>query len=486
MSIVFEPFSPPKTTYYATLDRVLPILHLRNRDLDAELPLLQSEFLADVQIGPQLVGIIAALPLLQGEIKAGYRQMATLDTDILLFRGFLTEDTTFLIGELPTLRGHLSARDPITVAITLPGLRATMVLEFDADNYISEIVATDEITADLIMLLSSMAAFGANLSYVNNLRMTLESSVVAQAAFTYVFQYEHQDSIVATDNIETLFSIILALADELVMSDEMLSHTDALLTIVSALVLSDMVKLGQDLTFESAATWTDTLESQLRMVASLLSEFLAEDEMITGASFVATLDSDMVLTDEPTWTLAAMFELLDQVDFSVRLRLPGHDGGLYVGYAMNIRNGGTTEYDNYPFVDYAEVGGVVLAAGPDGIYRIDGDDDDGDPITALVRTGLYDFGTAMLKHVPNAYVGYTTTGVLVLKTITEKDGKRQENWYKLAPRETTMAAENRFSIAKGLASMYWGFEVSNLDGADFELDAIRVWPLVIQRRQSGR
>lgn len=487
MSIIFEPFSPPKTTYVATLDSELPLVKLRNRNLDVELFKIDSEILAEVQIGPQLVGVIASLPLLQGEIRAGYRQLATLDTDILLFRGLLSDDTTFLIGELPPLQGYLSVRDPMTVGITLPGLRASMVLEFDADNYVSEIMANDEVTLDPILVLESLANLVDRLTFTADLRMTLESSVIAAAAFTYVFQYEHQDSILATDELDVLFELIITLADELILADETIGQTNALLVIAAALVLRDMVTLGVDFTLESTADMADEFEAQLHAIMNLLSEYVVEDSLTYGASFVATFESEALVTDASLWTAAALVELMDTADFAVRLRLPGQDGGLFTGYAMNLRNAGTTRYDNFPFVDFAVVGGVALAAGPDGIYELDGDTDDGEPIHAKVRTGLTNFGSPLLKHVLNAWVGYTTDGVLVLKTISEnKQGNRQENWYKLSPRQTTMPVENRFSIAKGLTSVYWGFEIANLDGADFELDAIRMWPLAVQRRQSGR
>lgn len=487
MSIIFEPFTPVKVTYLASLAGDLPLVMLRNRALDVELPKIVSEILAEVQIGPQVSGVIAALPLIQGEIKAGYRQLATLDKELPLMRSLLSFSETTLIGELPLLQGALSHRAPVTVGIVLPGLRATMVLEFDADNYVSEFVAADQVTMDPVILLQSMMAFVDTPSYIGDLRMTLDSSFNAQAAFTYVFQYEHQDSILATDQLDVAFELIMVLADELMLSDETLSQTNALLTIVSAMVLNDLVKFGQDLTFESTAEFTDEFEAQLLLIMSLLSEYIAEDEVTYGAAFVATLESELIVSVDQTWTAAAMIELLDTADFSVRLRLPGFDGGLFTGYAMNLRNAGTTRYDNFPFVDFAVVGGVPLGAGPDGLYDLNGDTDDGEPIAARVRTGLTNFGSPLLKHVLNAWVGYTTDGVLVLKTVTEnKQGNRQENWYQLTPRDTTMPVENRFSIAKGLTSVYWGFEITNLDGADFELDAIRVWPLAVQRRQSGR
>ena len=124
--------------------------------------------------------------------------------------------------------------------------------------------------------------------------------------------------------------------------------------------------------------------------------------------------------------------------------------------------------------------------GKDDLPDVDGDDDDGAPIHARVRTGLTSFGTEVLKKNPNMYLTLRSDGELLLRVITTDGGRKKENWYKLHRREATEPVEGRFDIAKGLTSVYWGYQIENIAGADFELATIKSWPFVVQRRKSGR
>ena len=68
--------------------------------------------------------------------------------------------------------------------------------------------------------------------------------------------------------------------------------------------------------------------------------------------------------------------------------------GLYVSpsgavttWAINTRTNAVTEYTNYNFSSFAQMGSKYIAANSSGIYELDGDSDAGAAIIAEVQSG---------------------------------------------------------------------------------------------------
>lgn len=354
------------------------------------------------------------------------------------------------------------------------------------EDYESGIGMTDSVTPEIALVFEALIQLEDSLGWVNQLMMTLSDSITAQAVFTVLLETSFTDTVLVEDSLDALPRMLLAMADQLVMTGEVDTQMNALILLVGALALSDHLSVAQEISFESVIAAADSIEELFLALMTLVSEVDATDEVALTAGFTVLLSDALYAVDEIGTGMSAMIELFDTADFSVRLNLPGHDGGLYIGYAMNLRNAGVAVYDNYPFTSFDEVGGLALAVGEGGLYLLEGDDDAGEPIHARIRTGLTDFGSAVYKHSPNAYVGYTAEGSLLLKVITTDKGHKKANTYKLSPRASTAPTNDRFNVAKGLTSVYWGYQIENVDGVDFELDTVKVWPFIVQRRKKGR
>lgn len=177
-------------------------------------------------------------------------------------------------------------------------------------------------------------------------------------------------------------------------------------------------------------------------------------------------------------------ELLAQVTEGLavlaRFQLPD---GEYLAWVCHTGARAFTRYRGFPFNSFAELGGRYYGATDTGIYALGGDDDAGAPIEASIRGGLSDLGTGLLKRMQSLYLGYRASGDLVLKVVTTSpEGEKTESWYQLEPRPGQAMHEGRVRVGKGLKSVYWGFELTNVDGADFGLDAISWHPMVLERR----
>ena len=149
-------------------------------------------------------------------------------------------------------------------------------------------------------------------------------------------------------------------------------------------------------------------------------------------------------------------------------------------WVLNLRKKGLTEYNNFPFNSYAILRGTVLSAGDGGLFsHASQNSDAGTAISALVRTGEESFGTSFNKRVPRIYLGYETSGAVKFSTFTSQDGQRV---YLLPDNGIRKIQQRRIPVGRGPKSPYWQFEVTNVDGADFLLSHMHVYPEKSYRR----
>lgn len=173
-------------------------------------------------------------------------------------------------------------------------------------------------------------------------------------------------------------------------------------------------------------------------------------------------------------------EVLERGTAAITLRF---DDELFTAWVMNTEGSrAVSRYTDYRFNSFAMLEGGMYAASDEGLYLLGGDTDDGDVISAGIRTLMLSFGTSRQKRVRSAYVGYTSTGRLLLKVRVVEQGELIEHWFEGIDLPANAPREQRIPVAMGLRSRYWQFELVNVDGADFEIDELELHPLVLQRR----
>jgi hypothetical protein len=171
--------------------------------------------------------------------------------------------------------------------------------------------------------------------------------------------------------------------------------------------------------------------------------------------------------------LSAVFNgsLLEQVELTA---LHVQPNGSVVTWAVNTQTGATSEYSNYDFNSFAKVGNAYLGASSSGLYALHGDDDAGNDIVSLIRTGVIQAGAR--PFCPEAaYIGMRGDGQLVLRVIDEA-GKSHTY---TATASTMRTAKVKFG--RGLRSRYFSFELETA-GQDFDLDGIEFIPVQATRR----
>ncbi len=146
-------------------------------------------------------------------------------------------------------------------------------------------------------------------------------------------------------------------------------------------------------------------------------------------------------------------------------------------WVMNTETGGFTRYEGFNFNSYAKIGDSYYGCAEDGIYQLDGDTDNGEPIRAMVSFGKQNFGTSALKRITNAYIGVSGQGRMFLKVLAEG----QEYTYAARSYDENLQVQ-RIDTGKGLRVNWLEFELYNADGEDFELASVEFAAVPLSRR----
>ncbi len=272
--------------------------------------------------------------------------------------------------------------------------------------------------------------------------------------------------------------VTVALVDTLMATGQFQTSVSALAALVDVLALRDVLRSVADADLTDAAMLASELQAAVRAMEALVSGAMFSDELV-GAAMVTVMVPDSVdLADSLDVGALRLAALTESMAIAVSLTL---DGVPYLGLAMNTDTRGITEYDNYQYNSLAQYNGALYGAGPAGLYRLDGPDGD-ERVDAFLRTALLRIGGGKQARADAAYVGYRSDGTMQLKVITTGDGTKVAHVYDLAERPAGAPRPGRFKIGRGLKSVYWAFELSTKDGADFDLDILAIHPLILDRR----
>lgn len=139
--------------------------------------------------------------------------------------------------------------------------------------------------------------------------------------------------------------------------------------------------------------------------------------------------------------------------------------------------GESSRYEGYSFNSFGKIGARYYGVKADGLYLLEGEDDDGAPIKASVGLGMHDFGTSALKQIASCYLGLSSSGTVFLKVIAND----KEYLYAARSDDPYMATQ-RVDIGKGIRANYMTFELYNSDGCDFELSSVDFAAVALTRR----
>lgn len=147
-------------------------------------------------------------------------------------------------------------------------------------------------------------------------------------------------------------------------------------------------------------------------------------------------------------------------------------------WALSLDSNGLTRYENYEFNSFARINGKNYAARFDGVFLLEGDDDDGQNIGARINLGKPNFGSDQRKAMPLVYVGVAGNDQLVLKVVGP-DGKA---YYYQSSGYSSETAQHRLQPGRGLSAVHFDVELMNIQGSDMRINNIQFVPVNLARR----
>jgi hypothetical protein len=371
-------------------------------------------------------------------------------------------------------------------------------------------------------------------------KSTIGSSATLTDALGAAFPLRPADTLTLTPTGTLSIQYLLRLAETLRMLDVLSSQSEIIAALLDGWGLTDRIKPRLMLPLPEAGPVFTTLTDlhrlavqrlaealgispqaalTLELTARLLEQAVAVDvadlvhamsaaetatlaDQLTRAIWVDLTGSEtLTLTDAIQRTLTAVFqaeETLDLDDGAVSIAevllqaqetlafiglLPLAEGD-YQAWVINTDSLGVTQYAQFPFDALATHAGRTYGLTATGLYELTGDDDDGEPIAAWIKTGDLTLGGTRRSSVPRAYLYVRQDGDLMLKTTTTDKGHRAVHWYRLTPSTVSGddVATRRVRLGRGVRAVSWAFEIANVDGADFDLRGCEVLPVVLTRR----
>jgi len=338
-------------------------------------------------------------------------------------------------------------------------------------------------TATWIHVLYDAVRLAATESAAYDAHKSLVDSVALGESLATLVRMARADTFNVADEPSGWLKIALALRDSMSFGAPLDASYDARAALVATFALRELLRDAQRGILADGVDLTEALTARINAFSQLLDSLEMQATLSHSAVLHAILTDTAQFSDTATEYLAIRKALTDGAQFGLTI-YTGQD--TYTAWVMTAETRAMRRYLNYPFNSFAELGGHICGAGPDGVFLLEGDDDAGTQIRAAVRTGLMDFGIRQLKRMDRAYLGYASDGTLCLRVInTSETGAKMECTYKMVQTTADAPREQRIKIGRGLESVYWQFELTNDLGSDFELHDMTLLPVVLSRRVRG-
>ena len=153
------------------------------------------------------------------------------------------------------------------------------------------------------------------------------------------------------------------------------------------------------------------------------------------------------------------------------------------GFVMNLSHFGVTEYNNFPFNSFCDYHGTgtYIGASEEGIFLLDGDDDNGVGIEAVIQTGTEDLWDKVMKRLREGWA-VKRGGPISVQLILDEGRLPPVT----RPLETVrgVSGEERAKFPRGLKNRFVSFVIRNSGGNDFSLESFRamVDPITHRKR----
>ena len=153
------------------------------------------------------------------------------------------------------------------------------------------------------------------------------------------------------------------------------------------------------------------------------------------------------------------------------------------GFIMNLKHFGVTEYENYSFNSFCNYHGtgIYIGASEEGIFLLDGEDDNGVKINAAIQMGTENLWKDYIKRLREGFVIFRG-GPLRLEIVLDEG--RLDPVVRDLLSVRNVIQEELVKFPRGLKNQFISFIWRNLGGSDFDLESFRamVDPITYRKR----
>lgn len=143
---------------------------------------------------------------------------------------------------------------------------------------------------------------------------------------------------------------------------------------------------------------------------------------------------------------------------------------------LNLKNNAASQ-TTLPFNSMCKFGNHYLGAANDGLFKIEGYNDNGAQIPVLIRSGTTDFNTTRYKRVRFFYFGLQSDGDLKLTIFC--NGVEVSNY--IVTSTDGVSKEIRVPINRSNIGQYWHWQIENINGSFFVLYSVSALVIVLSR-----
>ena len=293
-------------------------------------------------------------------------------------------------------------------------------------------------------------------------------------------QFSTLTDILNSQDTVTVFSI-LNIAEQLVASDSVQNLYHGVVQVLSEMLVADSERSSYPFEVAEYLAFSDESVALVNSLVEQLDSVMLSTATDNILTIMVDETAELLAADSIELTTQLFVELLEHADMYTLFKT---NDEIAQAWVMNTEaRMALSQYDNYTFTSMTTFKGKSFGTTDSGLFELEGDTDVGNPITAQVESMMLDFGTSRMKRIRTAYMGYTSSNDLVLKVMSVDDGELFEHWYKANPVGSNAAPRTGMvEVGQGLRSRYWQFELTNVDGGDFELDVLELYPLFLGRR----
>jgi hypothetical protein len=203
--------------------------------------------------------------------------------------------------------------------------------------------------------------------------------------------------------------------------------------------------------------------------AAVLPAFSLSARMVTaramqGAAVLPAFTLSAILRRAASLQGAAVLPALRLVSTMYTVKAaPG-----FAGMAVNLRNKAITKYSGFNFTGFAVLNGKLYGTSAAGIHLLEGSDDNGVAIDAVLRTGRFDLHAEQVRRIVDAWLSARFAGQAVLR-VHETEGDTDDVSEYDIDGEDGALHDERIPFERGHEGRFVEFEIVNVDGSDFDL-----------------